>query len=165
MKRPSHKNIASIVDAFYYEGSRFTVYEYMVLSLDYIAAAPLSIAEHHVATICSEVLHGLRYIHETLGLRHGFITAANVLFSMSGTVKIGRCLSNDIAKCSAHKDAKATSLNLCSKKIAMIFNQICGISRMPSNAYSTRGRQTRQHSSKIWKQAHAQHCSGSVSIP
>lgn len=55
VKQPSHKNIAGIVEGFYYGTSRFTVYEYMQMSLDDIKAAPVFVAEDHVATICLEV--------------------------------------------------------------------------------------------------------------
>ncbi|KAH7021714.1 hypothetical protein B0J12DRAFT_687084 [Macrophomina phaseolina] len=110
LKQPLHKNIARAMEGFYHEESRFVVYECMDLSLEDVMAAPVVIHEDHVAVICSEVLQGLQYMHETLNHRHGSIKAASILLSISGDIKIGNITESQLKEDS--KDFQSDLLGL-----------------------------------------------------
>ncbi|EKG09500.1 hypothetical protein MPH_13460 [Macrophomina phaseolina MS6] len=51
----SHPNITKVREAFYYQGRTFTVYDYLELSLESLRAIPVTIEEHHVASIALQV--------------------------------------------------------------------------------------------------------------
>ncbi|KAH7009181.1 hypothetical protein B0J12DRAFT_752198 [Macrophomina phaseolina] len=91
IRQVPHENVVTIREMMLHENFIFIVYEKMRICLADIIALPIEIDEHHVATICTEVLKGLQHMHEVLNLRHGAITRTSILFSEDGVVKIGTC--------------------------------------------------------------------------
>ncbi|EKG09499.1 hypothetical protein MPH_13459 [Macrophomina phaseolina MS6] len=89
IRQVPHENVVTIREMMLHENFIFIVYEKMRICLADIIALPIEIDEHHVATICTEVLKGLQHMHEVLNLRHGAITRTSILFSEDGVVKIG----------------------------------------------------------------------------
>jgi hypothetical protein len=90
LREASHKNIVHFHEALYKDGVIFFLYEVMEVLLSQIFATPLGLLKHYeVAAFCSELLNGLDYIHNTLGLVHGNVSKENVLLAINGVVKIG----------------------------------------------------------------------------
>ncbi|KAH7009182.1 hypothetical protein B0J12DRAFT_706168 [Macrophomina phaseolina] len=102
----SHPNITKVREAFYYQGRTFTVYDYLELSLESLRAIPVTIEEHHVASIALQVLEGLNCIESAFQRQRGFIKASTILFAKNGSVKIVRCVGNvaDVLQLSEPQD-------------------------------------------------------------
>ncbi|KAL4745466.1 hypothetical protein BDW72DRAFT_211314 [Aspergillus terricola var. indicus] len=85
-----HPNLVNLREVFIATGAIFFVYEKGGLSLEEILnlSAVLQLGEVEVATICREVLLGLRYIHQVLEISHGSLTTSNVHIMEDGGVKI-----------------------------------------------------------------------------
>lgn len=98
--------------AFFQDGTVWTIYEEMDLSLEQIfeldcdpwtvdpgrkdlqisaisAQVGFSTALFTHSLITQQVLRGLVYIHDNLGVAHGAISARNVLLKRTGRVKLG----------------------------------------------------------------------------
>lgn len=86
----SHKNLIALVDNFQSRESLHLVYEYehMAISLGCIAGA-VQFSEADIATICREVLEGLKYIHLGLKSSYGLLNFSNILLTWQGEVKLG----------------------------------------------------------------------------
>jgi serine/threonine protein kinase len=92
IQKTSHTNMANLIEAFDFKHTVWFVYEFdpFDIPLSVLCATPnINISEADIATICREILKGLQYIHEQLGLSHGSVHRKNILLSHSGTVKIG----------------------------------------------------------------------------
>lgn len=91
IKDCSHKNIVRLQEALYDRGNIFFIYEVMDVSLAHIFVTPLGrLKPYEVATFCADILHGLDYLHGSLQLVHGDVSADNVLLSTNGAIKIGK---------------------------------------------------------------------------
>ena len=87
MKDLNHKNIINYIQS-YIEG------DVLWVVMEYLAGGPLTdvceqvcMPEEQIATICSEVLEGIHYLHMN-GILHRDIKSDNVLLGMNGSVKI-----------------------------------------------------------------------------
>ena len=87
-------NIIKCDQAYYYDGSLYLVYElfWNAVTLDQVMVhGDLlgSLCGQEIATICVGLLKGIKYIHESLHMIHGFITKHTVFLNSDGQVKIG----------------------------------------------------------------------------
>lgn len=92
LRRTAYDNIVNLIEAFHSNGITHLVYnlDLFDIPLSSVYASPtIQLKEEEVATICREILKGLRYIHEEFKLSHGSISIYNVLLNLSGTIKIG----------------------------------------------------------------------------
>lgn len=110
--KPRSPNIVDLHSAFFQDGIVWTIYEEMDLSLEQIfeldcdpwtvdpgrkdlqisaisAQVCFSTARSAHSLITQQVLQGLVYIHDNLGVAHGAISARNVLLKRTGRVKLG----------------------------------------------------------------------------
>ncbi|QRD90573.1 kinase-like domain-containing protein [Aspergillus flavus] len=85
--RPSHPNLVNIKDVFLHAETLYTVYEDSDVSLERFISCTI-IEEKHIATICKEVLEGLKYIHEELQISYQGSLYENICLTTSGRVKI-----------------------------------------------------------------------------
>ncbi|GAB7336292.1 hypothetical protein MBLNU13_g09040t1 [Cladosporium sp. NU13] len=116
--KPRSPYIVDLHSAFFQDGTVWTIYEEMDLSLEQIfeldcdpwtvdpgrkdlqisaisAQVCFSTARFAHSLINQQVLRGLVYIHDNLGVAHGAISARNVLLKRTGRVKlanVGICL-------------------------------------------------------------------------
>ncbi|KAF5861167.1 hypothetical protein ETB97_000541 [Aspergillus alliaceus] len=94
-----HDNIVQLLDVFSSNSSVYLVYECLELSLFNIqAACREDFLEIDMAIIGKEILKGLNYVHNELGLAHGCVDAKNILFSITTChiklANIGNCILN-----------------------------------------------------------------------
>ncbi|KAL4740389.1 hypothetical protein BDV11DRAFT_169152 [Aspergillus similis] len=85
-----HPNLVNLREVFIATGAIFFVYEKGGVSLEEILnlSAVLQLGEVEVATICREVLQGLRYVHQVLDISHCSLTTSNIHIMEDGSVKI-----------------------------------------------------------------------------
>ncbi|KAE8332979.1 hypothetical protein BDV39DRAFT_199327 [Aspergillus sergii] len=92
--RPTcHRHLANLKEAFVCHESLLFIYErWDGVSLRGIQELrpTFELGEVEVATICCQILHGLHYIHNTLGISHGAISEQNIYIDDNGDVRIGR---------------------------------------------------------------------------
>ena len=62
-------------------------YEHLAISLGCVAGA-VSFSEADIATICKEVLEGLKYVHTVLSITYGLLDFSNILITWQGEVKL-----------------------------------------------------------------------------
>jgi hypothetical protein len=86
----SHKNLVSLIDHFQSGDEVQLIYEYehLAISLGCVAGA-VSFSEADIATICKEVLEGLKYVHTVLSITYGLLDFSNILITWQGEVKLG----------------------------------------------------------------------------
>ncbi|KAL4960574.1 uncharacterized protein BDV14DRAFT_182292 [Aspergillus stella-maris] len=89
LKETNHPNLVNLRDVFIADGFAFFVYEKWGISLPgiYSMSPIFQLGEVEVATLCREVLKGLKYIHQSLGTVHGNL-AQNIHIMEDGSVKI-----------------------------------------------------------------------------
>ncbi|KAA8893025.1 kinase-like domain-containing protein [Sphaerosporella brunnea] len=87
-------NIVRIFEGYVFKGSTFIIQECMDARLSEVIACPSKLEEHHIATVCVEILCGIQFLR-SCGLFHAELTSSNILLSMEGKVKIG-----NLAQCS-----------------------------------------------------------------
>jgi serine/threonine protein kinase len=86
-----HKNLVSLLDVFSSRQRTFLVYSYEHLAVSLgCAAGAVHFSEADIATICKELLEGLVYLHEVLGVAHGSLDCSNIILTSGGEVKIGK---------------------------------------------------------------------------
>ncbi|KAH2152324.1 hypothetical protein KXW37_001983, partial [Aspergillus fumigatus] len=85
-----HQNIVNLREVFITERAIFFVYEKCGISLEEIhnLSPVFQLGEVEVATICREVLKGLQYMHNLLGITHGNLSLSNIHITEDGSVKI-----------------------------------------------------------------------------
>ncbi|PGH19275.1 serine/threonine protein kinase [Polytolypa hystricis UAMH7299] len=89
LKEISHANIVHLKQAYLSDKSIFFVYESMQASLAQLEGTPyVSFNEADIATVCKELLQGLKHIHDDLRIAHGSLNCDNVLIAGDGTVQI-----------------------------------------------------------------------------
>ena len=90
LKRTYHPNVCNLTDFFTPNTENVCfVYEDMAISLAQVRSAPTAtFKEYELAAIAAEVLQGIVYLDSEHGLGHT-VTAAGVLLSLNGAVKIG----------------------------------------------------------------------------
>ena len=92
MKESRHRNIVNYIDSFLHKGDLWVVMEYMEGgSLTDVVTCNI-MTEGQIATVCKEVLDGLKHLHEH-GVIHRDIKSDNVLLSMRGDIKLSGCCS------------------------------------------------------------------------
>lgn len=93
----SHKNIVSLIDHFQSQGELHLIYEYehLAISLGCVAGT-VSFSEADIATICKEVLEGLKYVHTILNITYGLLDFSNILLTWQGEVKLGMSFTRTI---------------------------------------------------------------------
>ncbi|KAL4772408.1 kinase-like domain-containing protein [Aspergillus nidulans var. acristatus] len=80
----THDNLVKILDVFTSSSFTYIVYESLETSLDKVQATCRGeLTEIDMAIISKEVLEGLKYIHNVLGISHGNVMAQNILLSYS----------------------------------------------------------------------------------
>ncbi|KAL2801763.1 kinase-like domain-containing protein [Aspergillus granulosus] len=85
-----HKNLVSLLGFFETERHGYLVYEYEHIPITLGCVAGFTrFNEPDIATICREVLEGLKFIHAELKISHGSIKCSNILLTYSGDLKIG----------------------------------------------------------------------------
>jgi serine/threonine protein kinase len=90
----SHKNLVSLIDHFHSDNEVQLIYEYehLAISLGCVAGT-VSFSEADIATICKEVLDGLKYVHTVLRITYGLLDFSNILITWQGEVKLGTVCS------------------------------------------------------------------------
>ncbi|KAL4889246.1 kinase-like domain-containing protein [Aspergillus ambiguus] len=90
LKPTSHPNLVNLRETFVVDNTAFFVYEPWGISLrEFRQLQPIfRLGEVEVATICGQVLNGLEYIHDKLGMVHGKIQEGNIYIMENGDVKI-----------------------------------------------------------------------------
>jgi serine/threonine protein kinase len=97
IKDCSHKNVVRLQEALYDNKNIFFVYEVMEVSLAHIFVTPLGrLKPYEVAAFCADIMHGLDYIHSSLQLVHGDVSAENILLSTNGAIKLGELMQASI---------------------------------------------------------------------
>ncbi|CAG8133944.1 unnamed protein product [Penicillium nalgiovense] len=104
----SHRNLVSLIDHFQSEDILHLVYEYehLAISLGCVAGT-VQFTEADIATICKEILEGLKFIHLVLRTSYGLLDFSNILLTWQGEVKlanIGECLLNKHTSITIRKD-------------------------------------------------------------
>ncbi|KAI9040415.1 uncharacterized protein KD926_008238 [Aspergillus affinis] len=91
LRATHHHNLVNLKEAFVTDNSVFFVYERWGISLEEICQLwpVFKLGEVEVATLCNEVLNGLSYIHDELGVGHGDLCPENIFVMENGDVKIG----------------------------------------------------------------------------
>lgn len=86
----SHTNLISLLDYFQSGQTFYLVYEYehLAISLGCIAGI-VEFSEADIATLCREILEGLKYIHSELKTSYGLLNFSNIVLTWNGEVKIG----------------------------------------------------------------------------
>ncbi|KAE8384239.1 hypothetical protein BDV23DRAFT_189399, partial [Aspergillus alliaceus] len=86
----SRPNLVNLRETFIEDKTTFFVYEPWGISLrEFRQLQPIfRLGEVEVATICGQVLKGLLYIHEELGIVHGKIQEGSIYIMENGDVKI-----------------------------------------------------------------------------
>ena len=86
----SHKNLVSLIDHFQSGDEIQLIYEYehLAISLGCVAGA-VPFSEADIATICKEVLEGLKYVHTVLSIIYRLLDFSNILITWQGEVKLG----------------------------------------------------------------------------
>jgi serine/threonine protein kinase len=86
----SHRNILSLIDHFQSGDKLHLVYEYehMAISLGCVAGN-VQFSDADIATVCKEILEGLKFIHSALKSSYGLLDFSNVLLTWQGEVKLG----------------------------------------------------------------------------
>jgi len=90
MKESRHKNVVGYIDSFRVDSQLWVAMEYMgggCLTEILEQYEFLQMDERHIAWVCKETLHGLKYIH-ALHRIHRDIKSDNMLLSIKGDVKI-----------------------------------------------------------------------------
>ncbi|KAL4927716.1 uncharacterized protein BDV17DRAFT_292222 [Aspergillus undulatus] len=86
----SHENVVNLQELYLSPHSVTLAYDCWGISLLEVCRVAKIFAddESTVATICKEVLHGLKYLHEEVGIVHGSISCGTVILTDTGRVKI-----------------------------------------------------------------------------
>ncbi|KAK6810694.1 hypothetical protein RU639_013498 [Aspergillus parasiticus] len=107
----SNQNVVHLQEAMYNNGCIYLFYEVMDVSLSQAFATPLGRWKaYEVAAFSQELLNGLDYIHKSLGLVHGDMTAKSVLLSVEGAVKIaniGTSMLQEFSSKTAQNDIRS----------------------------------------------------------
>ncbi|KAJ5456076.1 uncharacterized protein N7458_004340 [Penicillium daleae] len=106
----SHRNLVSLIDHFLSGEQLYLVYEYehLAISLGCVAGT-VQFSEADIATVCREILEGLKYIHSALKTGYGLLDFSNILLTWQGEVKlanIGKCLLDKHSSNTIQKDIK-----------------------------------------------------------
>ena len=88
--RPTHRNLVQIQTAYWHDGRLSILYEPTLVSLDQLLTFRPAWDLDDTATVCREVVSGLTYIHQSLEIAHGSLTADQIRLSLDGSVKIGQ---------------------------------------------------------------------------
>ncbi|KAG2421580.1 hypothetical protein HFD88_005555 [Aspergillus terreus] len=88
--KTSHENLVNLEEAYLGHKSVVLTYDSYGISLEEIRRASNIFAgdEGAVATICRELLKGLNYIHNEIGVTHGNLSCHTVVLTEKGEVKI-----------------------------------------------------------------------------
>ncbi|CAI7615512.1 unnamed protein product [Penicillium pancosmium] len=105
-----HKNLVCLMDYFQSEHEVHLVYEYehLAISLGCVAGT-VSFSEADIATVCKELLEGLKYVHDILKIAYGMLDFSNILLTWQGEVKlanIGESFLSDSTPARILKDVK-----------------------------------------------------------
>lgn len=93
LKHLPHENLINLVDSFHSDQHVHLIYEYEHLAISLGCVANIvDFTEADIATICKELLVGLRYIHLELRICHGRVNCSNILITHDGKVKLGTVL-------------------------------------------------------------------------
>jgi hypothetical protein len=86
----SHRNILSLIDHFQSGDKLHLVYEYEHLAISLgCVAGNVQFSDADIATVCKEILEGLKFIHSALKTSYGLLDFSNVLLTWQGEVKLG----------------------------------------------------------------------------
>lgn len=112
----SNQNVVHLQEAMYNNGCIYLFYEVMDVSLSQAFATPLGRWKaYEVAAFSQELLNGLDYIHKSLGLVHGDMSAKSVLLSVEGAVKIGNKPTK--APCTVANILQRILVRVCSRNL------------------------------------------------
>ncbi|KAK1807843.1 hypothetical protein LTR12_017798 [Friedmanniomyces endolithicus] len=94
--KPVHPNVTALHQIFYHDAIISFVYEEMDMTLSQALSLPLPsgmtqpVMRHRmIGAILKQVVHGVDYIHNQLGVAHGYICMSNVQMSRNGVIKLG----------------------------------------------------------------------------
>lgn len=94
LKASSHPNIVALRAVFYHADSVSMVYDYEVgaMTLAAVASCPsVKLSDADIATVCRDILHALQFVHLELKIAHGDVRDGNILLTLFGGVKLGKC--------------------------------------------------------------------------
>lgn len=94
LKPFSHLNIIALRNVFFHTDSISIVYDYEVgaMTLASVASCPsVKFSDADIATVSRDVLYALQFVHDELKIAHGDLRDGNILLTLSGGVKLGRC--------------------------------------------------------------------------
>ncbi|EED20937.1 conserved hypothetical protein [Talaromyces stipitatus ATCC 10500] len=99
LHKTCHPNLVNLTDVFINQETVYFTYEKSGLSLRELQDMDdVTFDRIAVATICKEVLKGLIYMQEELGLHHGHLDSDCVYVNEDGQVKIGDVGNSMLAK-------------------------------------------------------------------
>jgi hypothetical protein len=101
LKSVRHKNIVCLLQVFWEKNIASLVYEITPVSLGQILTFRPCWNLNDTATVCKEILSGLEFLHDTLHIGHGSLTAENVRLTWDGSVKIGKLPQPDLLRITA----------------------------------------------------------------
>lgn len=87
MKQNRHKNIVNYLDSFLVGKILWVVMEYLPGGCLTNIVTNMYLTEHHIATICREVLQALEFLHSR-NVIHRDIKSDNILLGMDGSIKL-----------------------------------------------------------------------------
>ncbi|KAL4924636.1 kinase-like domain-containing protein [Aspergillus undulatus] len=84
LRQVTHDNLVKVLDVFTCVSLTYIVYESLETSLEKVQATCRGeLTEIEMAIISKEILEGLKYIHNELGITHGNVISPNILLSYS----------------------------------------------------------------------------------
>ncbi|KAA8645058.1 uncharacterized protein ATNIH1004_009269 [Aspergillus tanneri] len=125
LTKPSHTNIVKILHIFIEQKTVYFAYERMEVTLQHLYSV-VSLQELEISYTCKEILHGLWYIHEQLGICHTRIQSDNIFISAQGVVKIA-----DIGACMLDRQRGSKEMDI--KAVGKVLTELME----PGTRYST----------------------------
>ncbi|KAL4927717.1 uncharacterized protein BDV17DRAFT_292223 [Aspergillus undulatus] len=133
LKPTTHPNLINLREVFIADGLAFFVYEKWGISLAKIhnMSPVFQLGEIEVATLCREVLKGVQYIHQSLGITHGNL-AHDIHIMEDGSVKIANIGESMLATPNSQRRTKDIQgvCNLARKLLAHRNSEAQGIISM-----------------------------------
>ncbi|KAL3469009.1 kinase-like domain-containing protein [Aspergillus californicus] len=109
LRTTAHENIVNLQEVFLEDDQISFIYDEWGIPLEKICRQ-LYLGEVEVATICKNILAGLTYLHNDIGIAHGAIDLDNIHLMPDGGIKIaniGNCFVHQLDPCQQDQDILA----------------------------------------------------------